>query len=204
MNTKTQLAIVFAAMCYSVTLWPSLAQDASKTPGRQTTESLLRQAKPGPEHEDLAKHVGAWKVTVTMGEGDRAATSRGRAKTHMMMDGRFLWIAHSVSGQAGSFKGAFMIGFDRRNSRYTLMGIDTHGTYTVTSQGKKDPMTGKIKLYGKDDDPNMKAMGFAKEFTHVLDFRTSNEFAIEVNYIDTRSPARHEMKAIEFIFSRNK
>ena len=204
MNTKPQHAIAFAAVYCSVALTPSFAQDVSNTLNRPSAEALLQQAKPGPEHEILANYVGSWQVTVTMGEGDRAATSRGRVKTHMMMDGRFLWIAYNVSGRAGSFKGAFMIGFDRRNSRYTLMGIDTHGTYAVTSHGTQDPTTGKIKLYGNDEDPNMKAMGFEKEFAHVLDFRNPDEFEIEVNYIDTRTPARSEIKAMEFVFIRNK
>lgn len=97
-----------------------------------------------------------------------------------------------------------MIGFDRRNVRYTLTGIDTHGTYSIASQGMKDARTGKIKLYGKDDDPHMKAMGFEKEFAHELDFRNSDEFSINVYYIDTRTPQRREMKAMSFDFTRIK
>ncbi|MEM6777131.1 MAG: DUF1579 family protein [Planctomycetota bacterium] len=204
MTTRTQRVLAAAVMCYSVAFATAFADDAPRGPGRLTHDVLLEQAKPGSEHQDLARRVGSWKVTVTMGEGDRAATSNGRVKAHMLMDDRFLWIAYNTAGRAGSLKGAFMIGFDRRNSRYTIMGIDTHGTYAVTSQGNKDPQTGTIKLYGKDDDPNMKAMGFDKEFAHVLDFRSPDEFAIEVRYIDTRTPERREMKAMAFVFERNK
>ena len=81
--------------------------------------------------------------------------------------------------------------------------MDSYGTYFVTSRGKQDETTRKIKMYGKDDDPRMKAMGFTKEFAHVLDIRGKDEFAIEVWFVDTRTEARKELKSTEYIFKRS-
>ena len=189
MNMEIPIATLTVA-CFFALAAATSAQESQKPAGPRNSATLYEQAKPGKEHAELARQTGLWKVKVAMGDGARVNTSSGRAKCYMMMDGRFLWIAYNVAGKAGAFKGAFMIGFDRRNSRYTLTGIDTHGTYCIFSHGKKDAETGKIKLYGKDDDPHMKAMGFDKEFAHELDFKNAENFTINVYYIDNRTPKR--------------
>ena len=196
-------------VCFLVVAWlsvfvvsSSFAQDSPSSSRKFDAESLRQLANPGPEHEALAKYVGAWKVSVSAGEGNRTANSTGRAKCHMMMDGRFLWIAYNVAGAAGTFKGAFMLGFDRRHSRYTLMGIDTFGTYPIRSMGAKNPETGRLDLTGKDDDPHMKSLGFDKEFAHVIDLKGKDELVIDVFYIDTRTAKRARRKAMTFSFVR--
>jgi len=119
----------------------------------------------------------------------------------MTMEGRFLWIGFDVRGQAGRFKGAFLIGFDRRNERYSLVALDTSGTYFVTSHGQKGESGEVIRMRGKDDDPFMQAKGFTKEFVHVLDLRDPQEFSVEVLFVDTRTPERKEIPAMKFQFS---
>lgn len=203
MNSCVRQAMILALVCFAFEWTRSSAHDA-KHPTGLGVQELLEQSQPGPEYESLAKYAGSWKVSVTKGDGARAVSSSGRVNAHMMMDGRFLWIAYNVAGKGGAWKGASMIGFERRNSRYTVMGIDTHGTYSVSSQRTKDPNAKTIKLYGADDDPHMKAKGFAKEFAHVLDFRCPDEFAIDAFYADTRTPERREMKAMAFVFTRDR
>ena len=193
-----------AVACFFGLAAATFAQESPKPEGSRNSATLHEQAEPGKEHAELARQTGLWKVKIAMGDGAKVNTSSGRAKCYMMMAGRFLWIAYNVAGKARAFKGAFMIGFDRRNSRYTLTGIDTHGTYSIFSRGRKDVETGKIKLYGKDDDPHMKAMGFDKEFAHELDFQNADHFTINVYYIDNRTPKRSEMKVMSFAFERDK
>lgn len=98
--------------------------------------------------------------------------------------------------------GTFTLGCDNRHDRFSLIATDSFGTYFVTSQGKRHAETGELKLTGTDDDPMMKAMGLTQELVHVVDFRSKDEFAIEVRFIDTRTPARKELKAMEFVFKR--
>lgn len=196
--------IILATMIFAhILLIPKgVAQDSQKTAGRPEIERLRELANPGPEHEQLAKFGGTWKVGVTMGNGDQAVASNGNAKSYMTLENRFLWIGYEATGKAGRQKGAFTIGYDRRNDLYTLIAMDTYGTYFVTSSGKANAETGKIKMYGKDDDPHMKAMGFDKEFAHVLDLRKPDNFELEVYFVDTRTPDRKETRAMKFAFSR--
>ncbi len=160
---------------------------------------------PGPEHEQLARYVGAWDVEILMGSGAQAAKSQGSATSRMTVGGRFLQIEYQTAkSDKDALDGMFTIGFDRRHQRYSLVAFDTFGTYFVTSQGKQNKMTGAIRLLGTDDDPTMKALGYTKEFVHVLDLRGPDEYAIEVRFIDTRTAARREIKAMEYVLKRKK
>jgi hypothetical protein len=109
-----------------------------------------------------------------------------------------------AKSQADTTEGVFIIGFDPRHDRFALIAMDNFGDYFVTSQGKRDERTGKIRMLGTDDDPMMKALGHSKEFVHVLDVRNEDEFAIEVWFVDTRTPARREFKFMDYSFKRKK
>ncbi len=194
--------LFLVVMALAVTGPAAPAQEGEKDPKKLSIAELKEQAKPGPEHDLLEKFMGKWDVTVTMSRGRQSASSKGGGNSYMTLERRFLWLQYGTAGKAGKFKGAFLIGFDRRHGHFTLIGLDTHGTYYVSSKGKKDPESGKIKLYGQDDDPHMKAMGFAKEFVHVLDLQDPAKLTLEVFYIDTRAKERKENKAIEYVFKR--
>lgn len=198
-SAKTSAVLCATVGLLVLSLQPAGAQETKEQPD---FAKLREQSQPGLEHNQLSQYSGKWQLEITMGSGDRSATSNGRATSYMMLDDRFLWIAYNVGGKAGRVKGSFTVGYDRRNERYSLIAMDTHGTYFVTSHGTKDEETGKIKLYGKDDDPHMKAMGFDKEFAHTIDFRNPEELVVEVYYIDTRTAERKERKAMEFVFTR--
>lgn len=96
---------------------------------------------------------------------------------------------------------AFSKGEDAWFAGGLLLGT---GTYFITSQGRRDTPGGKIRMLGTDDDPVMKAMGHTKEFVHVLDLRSPDEFAVEVWVVDTRTSARKEFKYMECLFKRRK
>lgn len=174
---------------------------APKRPSPEQIRKLMEQTRPGPEHELLAQFAGKWKLTIKAGAG---AQSSGRATSYMTMENRFLWIGYSTDNQQRPFKGSFQIGFDRRHEMFTVIAMDTSGTYFVTSRGKLDPKTRRARLLGKDDDPFMKSMGYTKEFAHILDFSRPDRFVITVMFIDTRTPKRTESKGMELIFERLK
>ncbi len=202
MNTRLTSTVLLALALSIVPASGLLAADGDDQPAAPTREQLLELSRPGPEHAALAKFAGKWKVSMTMGTGQRARTSTGGGRSYMTLENRFLWVGYSTAGKAGRVKGSFTLGFDRRNQRYSLIAMDTHGTYFVTSHGKIDPKSGKIKMLGQDDDPHMKAMGFDKRFMHVADFTQPDRFVIEVYYLDTRKKPYREIKAIEFVFEK--
>jgi hypothetical protein len=193
---------------------PLAAQEAKTPAGPTPFEEQLKRTRPGPEHEQLARYAGTWNIEVKLGGGPAAMVYQGTADNRMIVGGRFLQIeyrgaakdgtAKAGASKAGSTEGSFIVSFDSRHKRYSIVALDNFGTYFVTSQGKRDEETGTIKMLGTDDDPMMKRMGFTKEFAHVLDLRSPDQFAIEVRIIDTRTPARKEMKYVEYLFNRKK
>jgi hypothetical protein len=187
-------AIVFAALLL-VAAYVTAQEPEKKAP--PSREEMLKMMGPGPEHEQLAKYAGKWDLTIKMGPQTFQCTTENR----MIVGNRFLEIDYASKDK--KMEGQFSLGFDRRHQHYTLTAMDSFGTYPVHSQGKRDGEQ-LAKLYGKDDDPMMKAMGFTKEFVHVLDFKSPDEFVIEVHFIDTRTAERKEFKAMDYVFQRQK
>jgi hypothetical protein len=195
--------LIWGSICGSVLLTSlGWAQEPSRAAKPPSAEEQAKLGGPGEEHERLNRYAGTWDVDITMGGGKAAMTYHGSAASKMTIGGRFLQIEHQAEGKAGATEGMFVIGFDQRHKRHTLIAMDSFGTYYVTSQGKRDEATGKIRMLGADDDPMMKSMGYTKEFVHVLDLRSADDFAIEVWLVDTRTPARREMKFMEYTFKR--
>jgi len=176
-----------------------VAQTPFKRPSPEEMKKLTEAMRPGPEHELLRSFSGQWTVEIKAG---RNAVSTGNANSYMLVDGRFLWIGYGARGESGAFRGSFIIGFDRRNERYDLIGMDTTGTYFITSHGKPEKDSKRVKLLGKDDDPYMKSLGYEKEFAHVIDLSDPDRLVIEVLFIDTRTEERKEQKAMELVFTR--
>lgn len=178
------------------------AQEPQRKPTPEEFAKYRELTRPGPEHEMLKSYSGEWKVTVRAGHAGQREPSTGAATTYMMMEDRFLWIGYGARGPSGRFRGSFIIGYDRRHERFDLIAMDTDGTYFITSHGKRDEKSGTIKLYGVDDDPYMKKMGFEKEFGHFVTFVEPDKFTVDVIFIDTRTPDRREDKGMKFVFER--
>jgi hypothetical protein len=175
-----------------------LSAQAPEKKAPPSADEIRKMMAPGPEHEQLAKYAGTWDLVIKMGPQTMECTSENR----MIVGGRFLEMDYASKDKKA--EGQFSLGFDRRHEHYTLTAMDNFGTYPVHSQGKRVGEAGKAKLYGKDDDPMMKAMGFTKEFVHVIDFKNPDEFSIEVWFIDTRTAERKEIKAMDYSFRRKK
>ncbi len=196
MKRELLLAVVIMACC--TVLGSVHGQEAKPSAGGR-----FDLAKPGAEHQKLAEYAGDWSVEVRMGSGNSALTYTGAAKNRMIVGGRFLEIEYEAQAKDNKTEGVFLVAFDGRHQRFALVSLDNFGTYFVTSQGKRDE-NGKAKLIGSDDDPQMKAMGYTKEFAHVLDLRSKDEFVIEVWFVDTRTPSRREFKYMDYTFKRGK
>jgi len=192
---KMRLPII-ALLSAFIALPLANAQEAKKSV-ETSSQALLRLAGPGPEHEKLARYSGTWDLQVEMG----STSYQGAATNRMTVGGRFLQVEYLAQGAKGATEGIFISGFDPRHRRHTLIAMDSFGPYFVSSQGGPDA-SGKLRLLGTDDDPAMKAMGFVKEFVHVVDFKSADEFSIEVRFIDTRTPERKEIKFMTYRFAR--
>jgi len=202
---KTQLIrlVLLAALpVASSGMTPLHGQETPKPATPPTADDPRQLARPGAEHTTLARYAGTWELTVTMGSGAKAVRSTGMATNQMLVGGRFLQMNYAVNGAAGELAGQFTLGFDSRHQRYALVALDTFGNYFITSHGPRDAETGRLKLRGTDDDPAMKALGYTKEFLHVIEFKAPDEFVLEVWFVDTRTAARREFKFMDYTFRR--
>ncbi len=173
-----------------------------KRPSKEEMKRLMSQMRPGSEHDLLSQFSGEWELTLRTGR-NAAGEAKGSAISSMILGNRFLDLRYQAKGPSGAFEGTFTLGFDRRHEHYTLVAMDTSGTYFVTSKGRKNKTTGKLKLYGTDDDPFMKSMGYTKEFAHQIDLSENDRFSIQVLYVDTRTPEKNEKVGMIFEFTRS-
>lgn len=115
---------------------------------------MMRLGQPGPEHEELAKAAGEWESTLTMRmmpDTDPMVESVS-ATAEMILGGRFLEIVSTGKMMGQDSEHRTIMGFDRRHEDYTMIGLDTTGTYWVTARGVRDD-DGVIRMHGEDDDP---------------------------------------------------
>lgn len=132
---------------------PLVAQEPKK-PTQAEIDAMMafyvESAKPVAEHKRLAEMVGPWKVTTKLwfdpaGEPN-TATGRGTGK--LILGGRFLSLETTVKGGGIDSEALTLFGFDRRTSDYTLVGLDTLGTYYITAAGKPDAARKGVVLSG--------------------------------------------------------
>ncbi len=117
-------------------------------------EYYIETAKPVAEHQRLAELTGPWKVTTRLWFGPDAEpqTSNGTGSGRMILGGRFLVLETDVKG-AFDAQAWTLMGFDRRTNDYTLTGIDTLGTYSITAAGKFDAAQKGVILHGSYAQP---------------------------------------------------
>jgi hypothetical protein len=122
-------------------------------------EVYMKAATPGPEHQEMAKMAGNWKLDVTswMAPGAPPEKSAATAQFESLLGGRFL--QQKVHGEMGGqpFDGMGLEGFDNVSKERFGIWIDSMGTGSMMTSGKcaagaktctftgsmNDPMTGK-------------------------------------------------------------
>ena len=78
--------------------------------------------------------------------------------------------------------------------------MDSTGTYPVSARGK--PTDNGIRMFGTDDDPHMKKLGYVKRFAFDLNIKGDDEFSITTIYIDTRTKDEKLRPAFRYVFTR--
>jgi hypothetical protein len=130
---------------------PLLGQETKKVDSTEAMmEMYIEMAKPVPEHQKLGELSGRWTMTSKLwfnpAEPPRVAS--GTATGRLILGGRFLHLDSSVKGGAISADSVTILGFDRRSNDYTMIGLDTLGTYYITAAGKYDDAAKGIVLDG--------------------------------------------------------
>ena len=139
----------------------------------------LALARPGPEHERLARLAGSWNQSVKMWltPGAEPLVETATSENTLMLGGRFL-SCHSKGKLAGTNVEAVNIyGYDRRREVYTLVGLDTLGTYWVTAEGPYDEQSRTAVMYGEDEDP---LAGITQKYDMLLEFVDDDTYVTKV------------------------
>ncbi len=165
-----------------------------------SVEQLLEQSRPGPVHERLGRLAGDWEVIRRYAaQGANETIVEGRAST--ILDGRFLVVDFSLESAQGSESFRYTLGFDRRHDEYSIVVMDTTGTYFVTARGAESD--GVIRMMGVDDDPHMARLGWGtKKFAFELALEDDDRFVITTIFVDTRTPEEKLMPSLELEFLR--
>ena len=150
----------------------------------------------------FAGYEGTWAVTVKQPDsGEMVTRGSGTAAAKTRIGGRFLEIEATIEDGPVS-QVLYVLGFDTRHRTYNIIAFDNTGTYFVTAAGDTTSRPPHIVMYGTDDDPAMREMGFDKAFAFVWHLGSLNHFSIQTRWIDTRTPAREEHLFMTLEFTR--
>ncbi|HEU4522430.1 MAG TPA: DUF1579 family protein [Thermoanaerobaculia bacterium] len=122
-------------------------------------DERIRRAKeiylPGPPHSDLAKLAGDWDVLIEYASGEaEPVRACGRVSNRIILGGRFILSeggARTADGQFSS-EAIHLFGYDGRTREYTVIVLDSFGTYYVTAAGPKPAGAGQLAMSGETAD----------------------------------------------------
>jgi hypothetical protein len=181
-----------------------IAEGQQPTPAQ--IEAMTEKTRPGAPHRQLAALVGQWtqEITYTMGTSTPLKGS-GTATNRMILDGRFLVSERTSETAAGGAIGRVKLeamtiyGFDRRTSEYTILELDTMGTYWVSAAGVPAPDK-SIVMSGEalDDHGGSKEM---RKFDMVLQVIDQDTYVTKIVF---KFPGRPPTTFVETIYRRIK
>jgi len=151
-------AVVAIWIMLLATSTTGLAQSKGAGPEHVAGENASADLdSPGPEHQRLQALVGKWKLAIKVRNqpDQEGMTLTGQCENKMILGGRFL-VSETHSGNgAWAIETITIIGFDRRNKRYTMVVFDTTGTSYGTSAGSYDQSLNAIVTSREDQDPGL-------------------------------------------------
>ncbi len=126
---------------------PGAGQEAPTAPTPEEMQAymarMMELASPGPEHEELARMVGNWKVVsrYRMAPDAEWQESAGRARVQSALGGRWIVEQFELSmdfgGMPMEMKGLNLVGYDRLHERYETHWSDTFSTWMIHAYGQK-------------------------------------------------------------------
>lgn len=187
----------------SVLLIASASAFAQQTPTPEQMAAAMATVMPGNHHRELALLEGRWTQDITYFMGTRdPIRSRGTATNRMILGGRFLLSersSHVDSPSVGSTKVEAMsiYGFDGRTNEYTMLELDTMGTYWVSAAGAPAPDK-TLLLSGETIDSQSRTREI-KKYDMVLRVVDTDTYVTEVVF---KLPNRPPMKVVETVSRR--
>ena len=177
------------------------AKPAAKEPSpaeKEIMEKYMKAATPGPEHQQMAKMAGKWKLQVTawMAPGAPPMKSDGTAEFRTILGGRYL--EQEVHGSMGDqpFEGLGLQGFDNVTQEHVATWIDSMSTGMMLMRGRCAAGSKTCTMKGTTSDPvTGKEMPVTSTVTHMSD----DNFKFEMF---ASGPAGKRFKTLEIVYTR--
>jgi hypothetical protein len=202
---RTSMLSLFAAGLMLIAGTLTFAQEPPSEAEMQAMwERAMMLAQPGPEHEELARYTGVWNMEVKHWStpGAEPVAYAGVSESRMILGGRFLESTWTSGEGEMAMEGISIMGFDRRHEEYTVIGLDTWGTYWVAAQGPYDEATKTITMYGEDNDP---VFGMVQQYDFRMTEVDDDTFKWEVIFYNPEhTQGRDEHKMVEILYTRQK
>lgn len=154
----------------------------AQEPSAEQVARMMELGRPGPEHEELGRLAGEWdqRLRVWPSPGAEPIEMTGTSENRAILGGRFIE-SHSMASFGGEpMESMAILGFDRRHGEYTLIGLDTQGTYWVTAQGPRQA-GGSIVMSGTDEEVTM---AHTQVYDFVLRIESSDRYVVEIVFHD--------------------
>lgn len=180
------------------------AMSAQQRPTQAQMDAMLAKMRPGPEHTELAALAGRWSQEVTYDAGGpQKIVMKGTAANRLILGGRFLVSERTAENPAGATLGertleaVSIYGFDRRTREFTIVELDTMGTYWVSAAGAKTP-AGPVVMSGEtlDDHGGSHEM---RQFDMVLRVLDRDTYVTQIVF---KFPGRPDLTIAETISRR--
>jgi hypothetical protein len=157
-------------------------------------------AKPGPEHERIAKEVGTWDATIKswmQGPQSEPAVSQGVETVKLQPGG--LWLISEFEGKFGdmAFHGNGQSGYDPLKKKYVGTWVDSMSASLMTMEGDYDEATKTMTMHSKGTDPAGKP--YEAKMTSVQPDENSRVFTMSMKSDETKG---EYVKMMEISYKR--
>ncbi len=165
---------------------------------KEMMEKYTKAATPGPEHQQMAKMAGKWKLQVVawMAPGAPPMKSDGTAEFRTILGGRYL--EQEVHGSMGDqpFEGRGLEGFDNITKTRFGTWVDSMGTGPMVMKGKCAAGAKTCTMKGKVSDAIA-----GKEITvsQTMTIKDDNSFTLEMQ---GPGPDGKQFKSLEILYTR--
>lgn len=174
---------------------------SSPTTGKKIDSQTSEQAamdlmKLGPEHAQLAKTIGTWKVACTlwMKEGAEPTKAMGQSIFTKLFDGRFIREEFTSDFLGKPFTGIGTMGFDRAAKRFANTWYDSMGTGITSTNGTSGANGKDLVLRGTMTCPTRGELNVR----HVYAPQSDDKFTLTM-YGESEG---NESKSMELVYTR--
>jgi len=168
---------------------------------KEMFEKARKFIAPGEAHKALAPYLGKWDcvLSMSMGPGAPAMTSKFQTSIDWLVDGRFLKVESKGEMMGQPYYSFGFMGYDNFKQAYVSSWVDNMNTWILSAQGKLAQDGKTMILYGLMDEYTTGEVG--KMVKYVRRWKDADHFVEEVHDL---AIGEENTKVVEIAFARSK